>query len=64
MDRKTFIKHIAFAVVMLFGVSTLIKLVSSMNKGSMNLLQISDDAADKRTGYGRIGYGTRLEKEA
>jgi hypothetical protein len=66
MDRKTFVKHIAFAVAMLTGVGAFIKLVSAMNRGTLNLAENSPQtvATGRRSGYGRIGYGTKLEGDA
>jgi hypothetical protein len=64
MDRKTFMKHIFFAVAMLTGVSVFIKLLSSMNSGSLDIMKInSSDTTNHRGGYGRIGYGSRLEND-
>lgn len=64
MDRKTFIKHIAFAVAMLTGVTVLIRLLRSMNHDSLNLAQMANQTNTRQTGYGRVGYGTRLESDS
>jgi len=64
MDRKTFIKHIAFAAAMVTGVSVFAKMIGSMNRGQMNIAQISGASEPRRTGYGRVGYGTKLERDS
>jgi hypothetical protein len=65
MDRKTFVKHIAFAIVMLTGVSAFMKIVSTMNRGTLDISKLSSQPTPgKRSGYGRIGYGTKLESES
>lgn len=64
MDRKSFIKHIAFAIVMLTGVSAFAKLVSTMNKSSIDIASISAQTTGRR-GYGSVGgYGQRLESDS
>ncbi|HXH26297.1 MAG TPA: hypothetical protein VNG90_00210 [Candidatus Acidoferrum sp.] len=53
MDRKEFLRHVGYGTAMLFGLGTVLKLVSSPSRPS----NLQAGATSAKPGYGNGAYG-------